>query len=576
MKPITPRKNIIFSKIIEIFLKSSHDYKVMGQVLKQDNIISEDQLQSALNLQTEKLMKLGRTIPLGKIIVDLGYASEAALIKAVNNHYGLSVTSLSDNIKQLVKEKRGAFIEQLPTPSIPIWLQLSTAATLIIVITIFVLSFVILNRQEEQLYQQTVKSGMISLTYFSNNARIPLLEDNILSLNTLIKNAIDVEGVLYAVIVDQAQVIKAHTDHHKIGMNLENINNAVNRKITQKGDVAYFNYTTTKGQQVLNLSRPITFKDKVLGEVHVGISIDFIKLLIYKERLSIIVLTLCILLLGIAVAILLGFRFSVPISKLVLATQEISRGNYNYRVKLNRNDELGNFAAAFNQMSEELLKNSLMQKSFGKYVGSEVLEMIMSRPESPWLKGHKNDATILFADMRGFTSYSEMKEPEEVVKELNEYFGIATHAILNYGGYVDKFMGDAILGVFGIPIYHENHTERAVRAAVAIQKELKDAGKKHLASIGVGIDSGVVVAGNIGSQAKMEYTVIGDCVNIASRLETLAGPGEIIISKNVYDDLEEIIVAETLPPQKIKGKSEPVKIFKVQGFSKGLGKFTSL
>jgi adenylate cyclase len=251
-----------------------------------------------------------------------------------------------------------------------------------------------------------------------------------------------------------------------------------------------------------------------------------------------------------------------------LATQEIGVGNYRHKIVLARNDELGNLATAFNRMGSELWKNSLMQKSFGKYVGSEVLDMIMADPESAWLKGRKNEATIVFTDIRGFTSYSEANEPEIIVERLNEYFEIATRSIQDHGGYVDKFIGDAVLGVFGVPIYHQDHVERAVKASIDMQEKFqqeKENGKDILQSVGIGINTGIVVSGNIGSANKMEYTVIGDSVNVASRLNGLAKSGEIIISKSVYDHLSDLIDVEVLSLQYIKGKSEPVETFKVLG-----------
>jgi adenylate cyclase len=192
--------------------------------------------------------------------------------------------------------------------------------------------------------------------------------------------------------------------------------------------------------------------------------------------------------------------------------------------------------------------------------------MIMANPESAWLKGHRNEATIVFTDIRGFSTFSEVKEPEEIVERLNQYFEIVTQAILDHDGYVDKFIGDAVLGVFGVPVYHEDHVERSVRAAIDMQKAFmieRNNGNNLLQSVGIGINSGVVVSGNIGSQDKMEYTVIGDAVNLAAHLNRLASPGEIIISKSVYENLEDIITVETLAPKNIKGKTEPVETFKL-------------
>ncbi|UCD30906.1 MAG: HAMP domain-containing protein [Desulfobacterales bacterium] len=563
----TTDQNIFLSKIKNMFRKSPGGYSMtIGEVLRKREIVTEEQLQDALRVQKEKLNSLGRAVRLGQIIVELGYASEEELVDAVNQEYEISVESLKDDIKGLVKERRGSFVEGLPAHRIHIWLQLFGATIFIIIITIFLLSFVTLRQQKERLYRQTIKIGRVSLNYFTSNASVPLLNDNILRLNTLIKDAAAVEGLIYAIIIDHNRIVKAHTDIRKIETTFENFNNV--KDVKKEQDFTYFDYISASGEHILNLTRPIVFKEKTLGEVHVGVSIDFIKKLINKERLTIILLTFFIVLIGVAIAILLGFRFSKPLSHLVLATQEIGAGNYRHKIVLARNDELGNLATAFNRMGSELWKNSLMQKSFGKYVGSEVLDMIMADPESAWLKGRKNEATIVFTDIRGFTSYSEANEPEIIVERLNEYFEIATRSIQDHDGYVDKFIGDAVLGVFGVPIYHPDHVERAVRAALDMQEKFqqeKENGKDILQSVGIGINTGVVVSGNIGSANKMEYTVIGDSVNVASRLNGLAKSGEIIISKSVFDHLSELIDVEVRSQQYVKGKSEPVETFKVLG-----------
>ena len=558
-------QNFFSSKIHRLLRKSTDNYSMlMGQVLMKRGIITGEQLRNALKVQKEKLYTLGKAVRLGQIIVELGYAQENDLVKAVNNEYRISVKTLSDDIRGLVKKKRESFTEALPTPRIPIWVQFFAASMVIIIFTVSVMSFFILRQQRERLYSQTLQIGKISLNYFGSNAAIPLLEDNVLRLNTLIKDAANVKGLLYAIIVDHNQVIKAHTNVNKIGKKFEKFSNITD--INKEGDVSYFNYASPSGKHILNLTRPIVFKNKALGEVHVGISIDFIEKLIHRAQLTIIVITFFIIIFGSVVAVWLGFHFSRPISNLVQATREIGAGNYQHKIILARNDELGSLSTAFNRMGDELWKNSLMQKSFGKYIGPEVLEMIMANPESIWLKGHRSEATVIFADIRGFSSYSEVKEPEEIVEKLNQYFEIATLTIKNHGGYVDKFIGDAVLGVFGVPVYHENHAARAVKAAADMQKAFltkRENENDLLQSVGIGINSGVVVSGNIGSQDKMEYTVIGDCVNLAAHLYRLADPGEIIISKSVYDQLKDILDVYPLPVQYIKGKSEPVETFRL-------------
>ena len=211
------RLTILFYKIKNFFNKPSKDYRLtIGEVLIQRKIITERQLQTALDVQREKLGKFGKAIRLGQIIVELGYASEKDLIEAINYDYQISVASLNDDIKTLVNAKRRTFIEGLPSVRVPIWIQLFGTTFFIIVVTIVILSAVILNRQKERLYDQTVKTGLVSLKYFGSNARIGLLEDDIIKLNSLLKEAKTVEGLLYAIIVDNSNIIKAHTDLAKI------------------------------------------------------------------------------------------------------------------------------------------------------------------------------------------------------------------------------------------------------------------------------------------------------------------------------------------------------------------------
>jgi adenylate cyclase len=273
------------------------------------------------------------------------------------------------------------------------------------------------------------------------------------------------------------------------------------------------------------------------------------------------------------VAVFISLRFSKPFSTLVQATDQIAMGNYDFKVRLKRNDELGTLADAFNRMGTELFRQSMMKESFGKYVGPEVLNMILENPEHAWLKGQKKEASVLFADIRGFTGYSETTEPEEVVKGLNDFFAIASRIIMEQGGYIDKFIGDAVLAVFGVPVHQQNPQKRCVRAALSIQQELSQAtshGNSLLDSIGIGIASGIVVAGNIGSPLKMEYTVIGDCVNVASYLCNLAGSAEIIIDGDTREVLRDSLEVTTLIPQKIKGRKGLVSIHRVVGFKEGV------
>jgi len=554
----------LFSDIQNLFRRRSPGDLQLGQVLIERRIITDKQLDTALAAQRQRLIETGQAVRLGHIITELGIATETAVVEAINENFSISVASLSDNIRELILHQRGTLAERLPAPAIPIWLKLCIGALIIVTVTIVSFSYFIINRQKAQLFDHTVTVGTVSLNYFANNARIPLIDDDILNLNTLIKEATATEGLRYAVVTDVRGLIRAHTDVDRIGMELATPTPMAPPET--RGDISYFSFVASSGEQMLNLTREVVFQDKIVGAVHVGVSLDFIEQLVDKEKGSIIYVSVVMMTVGLAIAVYLGLRFSKPILELVAATEAIGKGDYRYRVELNRKDELGNLATAFNQMGEELFRHTLTRQSFGKYVGEDVLEMILADPEKMWLKGHKNDATILFADIRGFTAYAEDREPEEVVDMLNTYFEIATRAIMDYGGYVDKFIGDGVLGVFGVPVFRKDHVERAVRAALDLMDQLHRRsirGNPLLSSVGIGIHTGPIVSGNIGSQVKMEYTVIGDTVNLASRLSELATPGEVLVTDAVYGCLRALVSVEPAGTRTIKGKIAPVETWRV-------------
>ncbi len=523
-------------------------------------LVSEDQLKA---LKEERHGESGpKAKALSQHAVDKGWISKSAALSILRTFCGYDGTQLPTINRDYFRTDKGAGLGFRRRPRIPIWVQLTTTAAVMMATVVLVSSYFILKHQKERLYNQSVMIGAISLNYFANAARIHLLEGNELKLNSLINDVKAVEGLAYALIIDSDGIIRAHSDLDRLGNRYDPVAPTVSRQ--ELGEVSFFTYRLPSGAGILNLEKPVRFKDKLMGFAHVGVSIDSIETSIRQERDSLLMMTLPVIFAGLIITFVMGFWFSDPLFRLVNATQEIGRGNYRHRIELGRNDEFGDLASAFNRMSEELFRNQLMQKSFGKYVGSQVADMILASPGSAWLKGRLCEATILFADIRGFTSYSEGKDPAALVEELNEYFEIATRVIIENGGYVDKFIGDAVLGVFGVPVYSADHRAKGVVAAIEIQRSLSTVGseKDLLRSVGISVHSGVVVAGNIGSASKMEYTVIGDAVNVASRINAMAGSGDTIISKSVYDGVKALVNVEAMPLQELRGRSEPVAIYR--------------
>jgi class 3 adenylate cyclase len=175
--------------------------------------------------------------------------------------------------------------------------------------------------------------------------------------------------------------------------------------------------------------------------------------------------------------------------------------------------------------------------------------------------------SILFADVRGFTSFSERVAPEELVDILNRHLTVAARAIREHGGTLDKFMGDAVMALFNVPVPQPDHALRAVRAALNMQQCIAALGETegHCFHFGVGIHVGEAVAGNIGSPERLDYTAIGDAVNLAKRLQENAEGGQVLLSEAAYREVAPFVEARPLGPITVKGREEPVQLYALLG-----------
>jgi class 3 adenylate cyclase len=222
------------------------------------------------------------------------------------------------------------------------------------------------------------------------------------------------------------------------------------------------------------------------------------------------------------------------------------------------------------QLHDELeRRNELLNQVLTRYVAQEIADTVLSDPERHLkLGGETRDVTILFADLRDFTPFSASHTAPEVVDSLNLVFNELVEIIFEYEGTFDKFMGDAIMAFFGAPIQGEDDIERALRAALEMQKRFaqlkKDTPSLIPLGLGIGIHSGEVIVGNIGSERMMDYTVIGDTVNVARRLQETARPGEILISEATKKTIPKLQV-EPLSEKFLPGRSDPVVLYSLKG-----------
>lgn len=292
---------------------------------------------------------------------------------------------------------------------------------------------------------------------------------------------------------------------------------------------------------------------------------------------------------GISVVLLLLFThyLTLPLQKVVEAMREIIKTNdLSKRVDIIYKDETGELAHSFNLMTEELQKayeqikgyalqavvaqhkEKKIRNIFQKYVPKDVIDQFFTNPEA-MLVGEDRELAILFSDIRSFTTISEQLLPNELVESLNMYFSRMVEIIMGRNGIVDKYIGDAIMSFFGAPVKHEDDALQATLAAIDMIEsldefnQLQQKAKRPEFKIGIGINFGMVTVGNIGSERKMDYTVIGDMVNLASRLEGLTKKYKepLIVSESVYNQISNNLHCRLVDKVIVKGKSRGIGIY---------------
>jgi class 3 adenylate cyclase len=236
----------------------------------------------------------------------------------------------------------------------------------------------------------------------------------------------------------------------------------------------------------------------------------------------------------------------------------VRAGDYTARVPVMSSDEIGELSHDFNRMASGLQEREELREAFGTYVDRASVELILSGQFPP--EGVEVDVSILFTDVQGFTSYAETASAREVIAALNEQFELMVPIIEKHGGHVDKFIGDGMMAVFGAPEFFPDHADRAVDAAIEIAETLHT--QEHLLPVGLGVNSGVVVAGSVGGAGRLNFSVIGDTVNTAARVEaaTRKTGDEVLIAEATKERLtrHDVVSRGTMP---LKGKAEPVELF---------------
>ncbi len=378
-------------------------------------------------------------------------------------------------------------------------------------------------------------------------------------------------GIVTSFMVDSKGKLIAHPDAGRVAAgenvaHLEIVKQLLEGKFNN-GQTTYLDPASK--EKKLGAFRVVGFGGLgVVAEVPEAKAFEVPRRLEYRSSL----IGLIILCISFFVGYVFSGTLSRPIKLLADAAIRIAQGDFKIRLKARGRDEVAQLSQTFNEMAAGLEERDRVKATFAKFHSKEMAEKVLNGELK--LGGERKQGTVFFSDVRGFTAMSEGMDPEALVKILNRYMTRMVRVILDHGGVVDKYVGDAIMALWGIPLTKNGDVENAIKACLGMRKALAELNEElkaeglPLLKIGMGLNHGTMTSGNIGSDERMEFTVIGDTVNTASRIESLTKEfgTDFLISKEVLEQVPGKFVVEKAHEAKVKGKAEPLAVYKVHGY----------
>src|SRR5262245_54971812 len=264
-------------------------------------------------------------------------------------------------------------------------------------------------------------------------------------------------------------------------------------------------------------------------------------------------------------------RLTRPIALLTGGVARVAAGDLSRPLPVASRDEVGRLTQAFNGMLEGLRQRDFIRSAFGRYVSPEVAQAILESPEGLRFGGTKRVVTVLMSDLRGYTRFAEQGDPEQVMEILNGYLARMADVEIAHGGTINEFIGDAIFAVYGAPVAHSDHAERAAATALAMQATLVEVNEEHARrglpafEMGIGLHTGEAVVGNIGSEQRAKYAVVGSAVNIASRVESATVGGQVLLTSATLAALGDLARTGAPFALQVKGLAESLTVHPLEG-----------
>ncbi len=457
--------------------------------------------------------------------------------------------------------------------SLEIKFKLSINIAIIVVLVIFTYSMLILPGERHVLTKATENTCSVVLKKLSQNVRAPMLESVLfparlgeVTTEVLRTKSMNVEGLAYIFVKDRHDSLIAHSE---LG---EARQAGILRPDEIKALLQEDKMISRENGEFHEYYYPILQLDKIdagrvriipLGYAGVGFAKSFLDEPLNKTKKLIFSYAALVIIVSVWLIYFFARRMVNQIHELSRLAREVGSGNLDVQVEPRSKDELGQLAAEFNHMVTHLREKVQMQKFVSKLTVQMIQNSGGSKVEPQ--EGDRRYTTIFFSDIRNFSTYAELSEPEQIIELINIYFNVQTQIIEANGGVVDKFMGDQIMALFQGP----KSVENAVRASVEIQRAVRELNKQRDAAgelplwVGIGINHGLAVMGKMGSKNRMDYTVIGDVVNIANRLCSLARAGQIVVEYSLTRRLNGHYAFTRLEPIYVRNRMKPVDICEI-------------
>ncbi|MFQ5512977.1 MAG: adenylate/guanylate cyclase domain-containing protein [Myxococcota bacterium] len=439
----------------------------------------------------------------------------------------------------------------------PLRIKLALVTSVLLGLAIGTVSVLVLSESRDALEGEARKRGMTLAINLARNTRVPLLEQDDVVLGQLLKSVTREDEILGAALFD--------ADGESVASAGVQVPTGA-RHLSHDEELTML---SVGGHLVI--SSQISFNGLRVGEAQVVLDLDgLIAPVVARARRKVLIASGGLLGIGILLAFAMSARTTRPLQRLRRAVNALAEGDLSARVAPSTRDEVADLTRAFNEMGESLSQKQRIETAFRRYVSDHVLQEVIESSDPASLHGARREVTVLFVDIRGFTRLTSLLGPERLVPFLDESFELITGCLHEYGATVDKYLGDAILAYFGAPAEMDDHPNRAVAAAISIQRAAQERNRKPAPDaepylpleLGIGIHTGIVVLGNVGSQRKMDYTVIGDPVNVASRLQNLARPGEILLTADVAQRVDVRVRLEPLGLKELPGRDGPVEAYR--------------